>query len=219
MDIGTLLTLTAIDPMTGINTTYRCKIIEKNEHYLIIDYPVNEKTKRTAMLPKGTNLQTSYIGSDQSVYSFSTKVVAKVNVPIPALAISNPDKTEIKRIQRRAFVRIETAVDVSIHRTEHKSDSFTTVTSNISGGGMSIIMPATSMVQENECLDVWIVLQMQNDEFHYIHTQSKVIKEFTDRNNVRLASIMFENLSKQDQQVLIRYCFEKQREFRTKEMT
>lgn len=218
MDIGTLLTLIVTDPHTEINTKYRCKIIEKNENYLYIDYPVNKETKKTAILLKGTYLKASYIGSDQSVYSFNSKVVAKVNVNIPALAISIPKGTDIKRIQRRAFVRIETAVDVSVHRAEYVPESFATVTSDISGGGMSIILPITNTLAEHDSLDVWIVLQMQNGEYQYIFTQSKVVRVITDKGNIHTASIKFETISKLDQQVVIRYCFEKQRELRTKEL-
>ncbi|WP_404452863.1 PilZ domain-containing protein [Virgibacillus necropolis] len=218
MDIGTSLTLSVTDPQTGIDTKYRCKVIEKNEHYLFIDYPVNVKTKRTAILPKNTYIQTSYIESNQSVYSFNTKVIAKVNVNIPALAISIPRETDIKRIQRRSFVRIETAVDVSIHRAKPVSESFATVTSDISGGGMSIILPVDHTLNENDNLDVWIVLQMQNGQYNYIYTQSTVVRVITDKGNIHTASIKFATISKQDQQVIIRYCFEKQRELRTKEL-
>ncbi|MFZ3578181.1 flagellar brake protein [Virgibacillus sp. DJP39] len=216
MEIGTQLTLTEKKTKKDESTNYRCKIIDKNERFLFIDYPVNIKTKRTVLLPKGTNLQTSYIGNDHSVYSFSTKVIAKANLNIPALAISIPDKDDIKRIQRRSFVRIETAVDVSIHSKEHNTKPFVTVTSDISGGGLLVILPSIHLLNENDSLDVWIVLEMQNGIFHYISTQSRVVRVITG-SNIHTASIKFENMSNHDQQVLIRYCFEKQRELRTKE--
>lgn len=57
-----------------------------------MDYPVNDKTNRTALLAKGTYMKPSYIGNDQSVYSFTTTVIAEVNVTIPALAISILEK-------------------------------------------------------------------------------------------------------------------------------
>lgn len=218
MDIGTLLTISVTDPKTGVSTKYRSKIVEKNEHYLFIDYPVNVETKRTAILPKATHVQTSYIDSDQSVYSFNTKIVARVNVNIPALAVSTPKETDIKRIQRRSFVRIDTAVDVSIHHTDDIIEPFTTVTSDISGGGMSIILPTNNMLNENDSVDLWIVLQMQNGEFQYIYSQSKVVRVFTDKTTINTASIKFETISKLDQQAVIRYCFEKQRELRSKKI-
>lgn len=217
MDIGTLLTLAVTDTSSKIEKKYRCKIVEKNEHYLFIDYPVNVESKKTATLPKGTYMKASYIGTDQSVYSFNTNVVAKVNVTIPALAINIPKKEDITRIQRRSFVRIETAVDVSVHKTDCEDQSFATVTSDISGGGMSIILSKREMLDEKDDLEVWIVLKMQNDDFCYIYSKASVVRVLTDKNNIHTASIKFESMNKLDQQTVIRYCFEKQRELRTKE--
>lgn len=218
MEIGILLTLSVTDPETKIITNYRSKIIDKNEHYLFIDYPINAKTKKTAILPKGTYIQSSYIGNDQSVYSFHSTVIAKVNVTIPALAINIPNKTDIKRIQRRSYVRIETAVDVSIYRYEDEPQTFTTVTLDISGGGMSIILPASHALDENDKLEVWMVLQMQNGEYHYIFSHARVVRVITDKFDIGTASIKFETIAKLDQQIVIRYCFEKQRESRSKEI-
>lgn len=218
MNIGTVLTLYVTDPQTKIDTKYRCKIIDKNEHYLFVDYPVNKNTKRTTLFTEGTYMKTFYIGGDQSVYSFNTKVIAKVNVTIPALAIIRPSKKDISRIQRRAYVRIKTAVDVSIHRAEGSPQSFATVTSDISGGGMSIILLNANSLDKRDILNSWMVLQMQNGEYHYIYSQSKVVRVITDKNNVHTASIKFETISKRDRQMVIQFCFEKQRESRTKEL-
>lgn len=217
MDIGTLLTISLTDSETKIVTKYRCKIIDKNEHHLFIDYPINEETKRTARIAKDTYMQASYIGSDQSVYSFKTKVIAKVNVTIPALAVSIPNQTDIKRIQRREYVRIETAVDVSVHHTTGSFQPFTTVTVDISGGGMSIVLPVTCPLKKADMLDIWMILHMQKGEYQYIYSQSKVVRVITDK-DIHTASIKFQTIPKQDQQVIIRYCFEKQRELRAKEM-
>ncbi|WP_430785522.1 flagellar brake protein [Virgibacillus flavescens] len=217
MEIGTMITITVTDAETNVVTKYRSKIIEENDTYLFIDYPINMETKRTAALPKGAFIKVSYVGNDQSVYLFNTQVIAKVNVTIPALAISIPQESDIKRIQRRAFVRIETAVDVSVHHPGEELKSFATVTSDISGGGMSIVIPRSEEVSENDDLDLWIVLNMHNGEYNYIYSRAKAVRVITDKQNIHTASLKFESISKQDQQLVIRYCFEKQRELRTKE--
>lgn len=116
-------------------------------------------------------------------------------------------------------MRIETAVDVSIHLAKGgSSQSFTTVTSDISGGGMSIILPTTESLNEHDSIDIWMVLQMQNGEYYYIYSQSTVVRVITNKHKIHTASIKFETISKYDQQKVIRFCFEKQRELRTKEL-
>lgn len=215
MNIGTLLTMETKQPKNKEKEKYRCKIIEKNENYLFIDYPIEVKSSKTGFFQKGTSFSASYVGKDQSVYSFHTKVVAKVKLNIPALAISFPDKNDIKKIQRREYVRIETAVDVAFHGT---NEPFTTVTSDISGGGMSIIIPNGKNVTANETANVCVALQMHSGDYHYVNALAEVIRVNHDTSTVKTASLKFVSVNKHQQQHIIRYCFEKQREARKKEL-
>ncbi|WP_164668747.1 flagellar brake protein [Virgibacillus doumboii] len=215
MRIGTLLTIEIKQPNNKETKKYRCKVIEKNEHYIFIDYPIETKTNKTGFLPKGTRFTATYVGKDQSVYLFHTEIVAKVKLNVPALAIYFPDKKDIKKIQRREYVRIETAVDVAFHGT---NEPFTTVTSDISGGGMSMIIPNGKNVTTNESADVCIVLKMHSGDYSYVNAQAEVIRVKEDGNKVKTASMKFISVNKQVQQSIIRYCFEKQREARKKEL-
>lgn len=215
LKIGTLLNLELKQIQTDEVKKYRCKIVEKNEDYLFIDYPIDIKTNKTAFLYKGTHLSAEYVGKDQSVYKFQTEIVAKVKLNVPTLAINFPNEDNIKRIQRREYVRIETAVDIAVHSS---NDSFTTVTSDVSGGGMSIIIPNGNKMEEKEEVNVWIVLQMQSGEFQYVTALTEVIRIKESDNAANTASLKIIQVTKADQQNIIRYCFEKQREARKKEL-
>ncbi|WP_099158376.1 flagellar brake protein [Virgibacillus ndiopensis] len=218
MKIGTLLMLEVTQTDKNDLQKYRCKVIEKNEHYLFIDYPVNEQTKKTSYLPKGTYIAVTYVGSDQSVYSFHTQIVAKVKFNIPALAISLPEKSKINRIQRRKYVRIDTSVDVTVHSPNDSFEPFVTVTSDISGGGLSIILPNKVNLAERDTLDLWVVLPMQSNEYHYVFAQTEIIRINVSDTSVNTASLKFVSITSQAQQHIVQYCFEKQREARKKEL-
>ncbi|WP_188453845.1 flagellar brake protein [Virgibacillus oceani] len=218
MKIGTILTLEVRQLGNNIQK-YRCKVIEKNENYLFIDYPVNEQTKKSAILPKETYFLATYIGNDQSVYSFRSHIVTKINLNIPALAISLPEKNKITRIQRRQFVRVDTAVDVSIHSTEKLFTPFATVTADISGGGLSVILPNTAKLSVGSILDLWLVLPMQLKDYQYVFAQTEIIRINVSETSVSTASLKFVSITRQARQHIIQYCFEKQREARKKEMS
>ncbi|MGP4107417.1 flagellar brake protein [Virgibacillus sp. L01] len=215
MKIGTLLNLELKQKQKDKIEKYRCKIVDKNEDYLFIDYPIDIKTNKTAFLHKGTHLSAEYVGNDQSVYKFQTEIVAKVKLNVPTLAINFPDKDNIKRIQRREYVRIETAIDIAFHSS---NDSFTTVTSDISGGGMSIIVPNGNKMKEKEEANVWIVLQMHSGEFQYVTALVEVIRIKESETAANIASLKIIQVTKADRQSIVRYCFEKQREARKKEL-
>jgi c-di-GMP-binding flagellar brake protein YcgR len=218
MKIGTVLHIELNNPKTKKNDKYRCKVIEINEHSLIIDYPINEITNKTAFLPKGRYFSVSYIGDDEAVYQFTSNITAKIRLNVPALAIEKPNKENIQRIQRREFVRIEATVDVAIHSIDQTFSPFVTVTSDISGGGLSIIAPHNHKLIIGDIVDTWITFLMHENRYQYINVRTEVVFIKTLKNSIELVSLKFIELDKLSQQGIIRFCFEKQREARQKEL-
>ena len=217
MNIGRLLTLEYKKPGQELEE-YHCKIIEKNEQNLIIDYPIHKNTKKTAFFPVGTFFSVSYVGDDNAAYQFRTKIATRIKLNVPAIAITLPKKEDIKRIQRREFVRVNATVDIAVHSPEQSFKPFTTVTSDISGGGLSVVMPNRKELEMGEILDIWLVLNFKTGEFHYPKTEAQVVFN-NNRNNVQTSSVKFLSINQKDQQMIVRYSFEKQREARKKERT
>ncbi|WP_337020382.1 flagellar brake protein [Oceanobacillus massiliensis] len=217
MKIGTVLNLEIREAKTGEIHEYHCKIVEKNKKYFMIDYPIHSKTKRTAHLKKGTFISVTFIGNDQAIYQFTSKIADKVKMNIPALAITIPENEDIKRIQRREYVRIETSVDIAVHSADKLFAPFTTVTSDISGGGMAIVVPKNIQLEINSKADVWLPLPMQNSEYHYVYGQTEIVLIREVNNRVNLVSLKFNSIGQADRQKIVRFCFEKQREARQKE--
>ncbi|OZU90093.1 hypothetical protein CIL03_02840 [Virgibacillus indicus] len=219
MKIGTLLNLEVKDTVTKAAIKYRSKVIEKNEHYLFIDYPVNEKTRKTAFLAKGTLLMVVFAGDDQAIYQFPSKITAKVKLNVPALAIKLPDKSKLKRIQRREFVRINAAVDAAIYSPKSDFLPFVTVTSDISGGGMSVIVPKGNTLQIGQTIDVWLSLPTHSKKQKYVYSQAEIVFIKEASSSAVTASLKFVSISRQNQQHIISFCFQKQRELRMKELS
>ncbi|WP_249871884.1 flagellar brake protein [Oceanobacillus saliphilus] len=218
MKIGTVLNLEVKDIETGETHEYHCKIIEKNDKFLIIDYPIHVKTKKTAFFSKGTYITATFMGKDQAVYKFSSQIAARIKLNIPALAITIPDNKNMKRIQRREYVRIETSLDIAVHSVDNQFHPFATVTFDISGGGLAVIVPTSTQLEIGQKTDIWLPLPMQNQEYHYVYGQTEIvlIRELNTRMN--MVSLKFISISNSDRQKIVRFCFEKQREARQKEL-
>ncbi|MFD2045881.1 flagellar brake protein [Ornithinibacillus salinisoli] len=216
MNIGTLLTLEYIK--SEKKEKYKCKVIEKSDTLLIIDYPINIATKKTTVLRKGTQLEVSYVGEDNSVYSFTSIIKGKHKLNVPALSLEIPEKHDISRVQRRQYVRVDTAVDLAVHSLDQSFPSFSTVTTDVSGGGLSFIIPNGVKVNENMKASVWMVLPMNSGEYQYICVEGEVVRLIDHTNTAQTASLKFNAITKQSQQNIIRYCFEVQREQRQKEL-
>ncbi|WP_100331434.1 flagellar brake protein [Bacillus xiapuensis] len=191
--------------------TLRCKIADISDGKIYIDYPVNLKTNRTAFLMDDTKLKVEFIDPQaaSAVYMFSTEVIGRTKKNIQLLILKDPGIKEYKRIQRRRFVRVATAVDVALHFEGRPA--FTSATLDISAGGFAIPLPAGQELEAGEEGAIYLSIPMQSGQHYYFKTVGKVVRLHTEeKTNRAIASIQFTEISGKDQQLIMRFCFERQ---------
>ncbi|MFT4413118.1 flagellar brake protein [Fredinandcohnia humi] len=201
-----------LEPVINPNgEKYKCRVVEKTDDKLYIDYPVNKKTGKTVYLMNGMQLNAFFLGEGTSVYFFETTVLGRIKDGIPMIVLSYPSSDALFKIQRRQFVRIETPVDVALHSKNGEYKPFVSITHDISAGGASVILPYhSSLVPETEVRTVF-VLPTLSDEYIYVTLISKVIRIVEGRNGERnKVSLQFANVTENDRQLLIKFCFERQ---------
>ncbi len=213
--IGDTITLEPIN--TTESATYRCRLVERIDQHLFIDYPVHEKTGKTTFFMNGTKLKVTFVGQDNSIYSFNTEIIGRTKKVIPMVVLSYPGDEKLSRIQRRQFVRIDASVDVAVHSNSQRFQPFVTVTTDISAGGSSIILPRPMDFQPDEELTTWFVLPMLSGENHYLKIASKLIRVIGAKKGEReRASLQFVYPNHNDQQIITRFGFERQLSLRKK---
>ncbi|WP_176757388.1 flagellar brake protein [Salimicrobium halophilum] len=210
MEIGSELTLTLES-----GESFYCKVHEKEETMIYVDYPIHRETRKTSFFLDGTEFTISYVGKDGAVYKFDSEVVGRKKLTIPVLVFTFPGEEFLKRIQRRRYVRIETSIDVAIAT---KKESYHTVSLDLSGGGASLLHPEHARLIEGKRLHLTLVLPMNSGVYHYIKTESKVVR-INERkgNKPSTLSVKFEGLSEKDRQLIIKYGFEQQRYMKKRE--
>lgn len=217
MEVGQKLSLLFKDMENNQIEEYRCKIIGIDHQYIFIDYPINNNTQRTKAFSNGTAFLATYIDKDENLYQFHTKIEKRVILTIPGLAIDLPEAEKLKQIQRREYVRIKTAIDIAIHSTDQSFIPFTSVTNDISGGGISAIIPGNVILEKGQILSIWLVVHIKS-EIKYIQLQGEVIQISNFNSGLQTASIKFSTISDTMRQMIIQIVFEKQREARKKEL-
>lgn len=217
MEIGKKLNLLIQDTENNQMMEYRSTIIGINQKYLFIDYPINKDTQRTSFFPNGTILLATYVDKDKNLYQFHTKVRKRTTLTIPGLAIDIPEKAKLKQIQRREYVRIMTSIDIAIHPTDQSFSPFTTVTNDISGGGISVVIPPKKQLKIGQEIFLWMVLHMKS-EIRYIHLKGEIMHVYHLKNDFQTVSVKFISITDQTRQNIIQFGFEKQREARNKEL-
>lgn len=211
MEIGTSLTITLASNLNlGGAKTCRSKVVDLNAEELMIDYPMNREKYIGLPIQVNHTVEIEYIVQG-SVLKFPAKVKRIVESPLMAFVIDKPTADIITKIQRREYVRINIDVDVAIHSISENFTPFTTVTRDISGGGMAIVSPLNVALSNNEIVDLYFVLKSKYSDFHYIKTRAEIIRT-TFLNEVRHTSLRFEFDDERKRQKVIKYCFEIQRE-------
>lgn len=196
---------------------YKCRLVDRKENEFYIDYPLSLDTNRTVFLLDGTQLNASFVGPDgTSVLLFETEIKGRIKKNIPMLILTYPGNKNLIKIQRRQFVRIETAVDIAIHPLDFEFPPFTAITDDISAGGTSFLIPIDSGIKQGMNVQIWIVLVVQNGEYHYMKLQGKIARiiEFNETRNK--VSLQFVDITNQERQLLLRFCFDRQLEIRRK---
>lgn len=193
---------------------WRCKVIDKDEQYIYVDYPIQMEPEKSFQKSENEALLFSFI-TDEKVFEFLSIVKRYRHAHIPALAIKNPQEEKIKRIQRREFVRVKTTIDMAVHCPRDSFSPFITVTVDISGGGAMIIRPHTAALNLHQRVHVYFPLADANGNYEYIDTAAEIVR-IEERKGVHTdtASVKFLFEHVRDQEKIIRFCFRKQREQR-----
>lgn len=204
MKIGSSIEVT----LTG-QKSFRSKLIDIRDKYMFVSLP---KELMIEMINKELKCSVSYVENDLP-HHFETTVNSAVKGDIPALVLVKPEKEDIKRIQRREFVRIKTNVDIAIYFHNSNIEPIVTVTQDISGGGLRVVLPKELPLQTKQIVDLYFVLKSSEREYEYVFSKAEIIRTHFN-NGVHSASLKFLLENDRDRQKIISYCFDIQREKR-----
>lgn len=210
--IGTLLQL---EPTyTERIEKFRCKVVEQRDNIIYIDYPTNVITKKTAFLIDGSEFRATFRTEDKQSYAFNTEVIGRKAGNIPMIMLHCPQEDEFIKIQRREYVRVETPVDVAV---QFKDNKYQLVTTDISAGGLALILKGNIAFQDGDDIKLTIVLPFANGDVNYVVTDATVVRIF-EKDDKTIATIQLTDTDDIDQQHIVRFCFERQLLNRRKEI-
>jgi c-di-GMP-binding flagellar brake protein YcgR len=212
LKIGTMLIL---EPTyTERVEKFRCRVVEITDNVVYIDYPVNTITKKTAYLMDGAQFRVTFTTELKQSMAFNTQVVGRKGGNIPMIMLSLPSKEEWIKIQRREYVRVETSADVAIELGGRYRQY---VTSDISAGGILVKLRGAVNFVEGDRVNLLLVLPFSNGDIRYVQTEGAVVRLF-ERDQGEYASIQFTDTDEVDKQYIVRFCFERQLQFRKREL-
>ena len=212
LKIGTQLMLEST--YTEKTEKFKCRVVEKSDSMIYIDYPINRETNKMAFLIDGAQFRVLFTTESKESYFFNTEVLGRKNGNIQTIILSCPPNEEFIKIQRRQYVRVETPVDIAVEFEDRK---YQFVAEDISAGGTLVYLNTPVSFEEGDSVNVFVVLPFINGDVQYIETEATIVKIF-EREGLKMASINFTNTDDVDKQQIVRFCFERQLLIRKKEL-
>jgi c-di-GMP-binding flagellar brake protein YcgR len=204
LSIGTIIVIDK--DFTKDSEKFKSKVVDIGDGFVMIDYPTHIETGRTAFFMDGTQLHVTFIDNAKMSYAFRTEVGGRLNKGIPMIKLSYPGDDQLIKIQRREFVRVESAIDIAVE----KDGRFTQyVAADLSAGGVALTLLNADAFKENELLTLTIVLPFMNHEIKYVNADARVIRVWKKEDRL-IASLQFETINQIERQYVIRFCFERQ---------
>lgn len=196
---------------------YYCKVVEEGAGYIYIDYPIHQATKKSAFLLMHTRLKAYFVEGGGVTYHFLTEVVGRIKKEIPMIQLHYKGKESLVKHQRREYVRVDATLPAALHSLNGTFEPFTTITKNISASGALLAVKEKGVFfQKGDKINIWLVFELY-DQYYHIQTEAEVINilpsHVEKQHNV---GVKFLTLGVKEQEALIRYTLEVQRELKRK---
>lgn len=191
----------------------RSRLADMDESSLYIEIPLEEKSGRYHRAHPGDEFKVIYYTAEGVKHQFSTTVNGfRKEESIPLIEIRKPQPDEIKKEQRRNFLRVEAQLEIAVRIGDKMR--FVALTEDVGGGGISFRCERKWPIKPNVKLHCWLLIPYRSGSIAHAQFDGEVIRVMEAEPNHYIVMIRFVDIAESDQQKVIRYCFERQLDFR-----
>lgn len=215
LSVGDIILMETISDNEDEKIVFRSKVLDIKDDSFLIGPPIKEETNRTEpIILENTTFEVQFVAKNQKVYKFQTKVIDKKRNGIAMFALELPDEKEFINIQRRSFIRVDAQLKVKVISPDNEFPAFDTISVDISAGGLKLILPKNITIEKDQLAICTFVLPLSQNDV-YMQLKSKVVR-ITDKISKRYMSLQFEDITENDRQSIVKFCFERQLALRKK---
>ncbi|WP_340004163.1 flagellar brake domain-containing protein [Paenibacillus sp. FSL K6-0276] len=193
---------------------YRSRIAETEDDAFLIEIPMQESNGHLKRLFMGDELSVYFITEGGIKNYFNTHVLGFKEDVIRMVRIQKPATDSIFKIQRRSFFRVNADLELAVKDSCGKR--FLVRTDDIGGGGTSFLVDNQVKLEVGGKLSCWVLVPYRNGSIEHVEFVGEVVRIKTLENGRQLAMLKFVAISDTERQKIIRYCFERQFDFRNR---
>lgn len=187
---------------------YPSKVEEATESYLLLAMPMS---KGVPVLPQSDTVFYGRMVMGGAVWLFASRFLDKRLRPV-LMWVCSP-AYDFRKIQQRAFVRLETALPVILRPAVDGGDAqpVSATTRDIGGGGLQLVT--------RELIPQGVVVKVEFDlgEFKIFTGSAVVVRaEYDNFRKICCLGLKFVDLSERERDKIIKYIFKRQLERRQK---
>lgn len=206
----------------GMFARGHARLLDLAGDMLILDEPLRLGKSDLLPVDTGDTVQLSYRAPDGSLCYFDSIVAGKgMTDHLASIRVRKPALDQVVRIQRRAFVRMEVPIQISLLCVrDDPSGSLITgqgTTHDISGGGLSFWTPKDLGIVLRDRITVKFQLPNEDSSLGPLSAKGLIVRDAPWSVGAgQLFSLRFEEIGRSSQQRIIQYVFRKQIELRSK---
>jgi c-di-GMP-binding flagellar brake protein YcgR len=194
---------------------YRSRIADEDESGLLIEYPLNEKSGRLKRLFLGDEMSVYFLSPEGVKHFFDSHVIGfKEDGAVRLVKILRPDPDKMTKVQRRSFLRVPAELELSVKVGSH--ERFLCRTDDVGGGGISFVCDGKRGLQSENVLECWLLVPYKNGMIEHVSFTAEVIRVNVLESGRKQVMIKYLSISDSERQKIIRFCFEKQLEYRNR---
>lgn len=193
---------------------YKSRIADEQEDGLLIEIPISEKTGRYKRLFLGDELSVFFVSEDGIKNYFDSHVLGFKEDGVKLIKIVKPEPDRITKVQRRSFLRVPAELEIAVKMSNQVR--FVCKTDDVGGGGISFVCDAKWPLAAEQILECWLLVPFRNGTIDHAFFKGEIVRVVQLESGRKQAMIKYASIIDPERQKVIRYCFEKQLEYRNR---
>ncbi|WP_342561835.1 flagellar brake domain-containing protein [Paenibacillus sp. FSL R7-0345] len=193
---------------------YRSRIADIEDDAILIEIPMQIGKARLKKLYMGDELSVYFLTEGGIKNYFNTHVIGFKEDVIRMIKIRKPEEEDIFKIQRRSFLRVSAELELAVK--DALGSRVLVRTDDVGGGGTSFLSDGKVKFAVADKLSCWILLPYRNGSIEHAYFEAEIVRMKQLDNSRNLIMLKFSSISDTERQKIIRYCFERQFDFRNR---
>lgn len=193
---------------------HKARIADVQDDYIAIEVPINVNTGRLKRLVNGDQISAYFLSQGGVKNFFNSDVAGFREEVIRLVLIRTPEQQAITRVQRRSYLRVPAELEVAV--TIQDKLQIVAITDDVGGGGLSFICEGHIPLTIDAIVSGWLLLPFRNGTIDHMQFKAQVVRIKPMDNGRQLVMCSFAEVADIERQKVIRYCFERQLDFRKK---